>query len=93
MIPPLDNSDHNGIFIPLKWFWKTSPVKTQKQTFWRYSRADFDKANHLHDVTGWTFLDDGTNIDTLWNKWEERFMANMEESIPKATISPRCNLP
>jgi len=32
-------------------------------------------------------------MDLLWSMWEKRFITIMEECIPKATISPRHNLP
>ena len=66
---PLGNSDHNGVCIGLKLFWKPSPVKTPKHIIQRYSRADFDKANHLLDTidTCRIFLDDRSDIATLWD--------------------------
>ena len=69
VIPPLGNVDHSGIHIHLKWLRKQSPVKTPKQITLRYTQADFDKAHHLLDAVGWTFLDDGSDIDTMWNMW------------------------
>ena len=93
VIPPLGNSDHNGIHLTLKRFWNPSPVKTQKRNVWRYSHAHFDKANALINANDWTFLDNESDMDTLWSMWEERFMGIMEQYIPKATISPRRNLP
>jgi len=41
--------------------------------------------NSLISATDWTFMGDQTDIDTLWNMWEERFTTIMEECIPKAT--------
>ena len=93
VIPPLGNSDHNGINLTIKCFQNTPPVKSRKRTIWRYSHADFDKANRLIKATDWTFLDNETNIDAVWTTWESKFMTIMEECIPRATIFPRCNLP
>ena len=93
VIPPLGNSDHNGIHFILKRFRNPSPVRTRKRNVRRYSHADFDKANTLIIENDWTFLDNESDMDTLWSMWEERFMAIMEQCIPKATISPRRNLP
>ena len=61
-----------------------------RRSIWRlpYSHADFDQANNLINATDWTFLDDETDMDTLWSMWEKRFMTIMKECIPKATISP-----
>ena len=93
VIPPLGNSDHNGINLTIKCFQNTPPVKSRKRTIWRYSHADFDKANRLINATDWTFLDNETNIDAVWTTWESKFMTIMEECIPRATIFPRRNLP
>ena len=50
-----------------------------------YLTADFDQANNLSNGTDWTFLDDETDMDTLWSMWEKIFM--MEFSIQ---FSPLC---
>ena len=40
-IPPLANSDHNGVLF--KWKWKiTERVKTAPRPIWRYAQADFE---------------------------------------------------
>ena len=93
VIQPLGNSDHNGINVTLKWSRNTHPVKTSKQTIWRYAHADFDKANRLIVRTDWSFLRNVSNIDTAWDLWEQKFISVMEECIPKATISQQRNLP
>ena len=93
VIPPLGNSDHNGIDLTLKWSCNTHPVKTSKRTIWRYAHADFDKANQLIVRTDWSFLYNVSNVDTAWDLWEQKFISIMEECIPKATISQQRNLP
>ena len=93
VIPPLGNSDHNGINLLVKCFRNPPPVKSRKRTIWRYSHADFDQAHNLISAADWTFLDDETDMDLLLSMCEKRFMTIMEECIPKATISPRHNLP
>ena len=93
VIPPLGNSDHNGINVTLKWSRNTCPVKTSKRTIWRYAHADFDKANRLIVRTDWSFLCNVSNIDTAWDLWEQKFISIMDDCIPKATISQQQNLP
>ena len=93
VIPPLSNSDHNGVDLTLKWSRHQRPVKARKRTIWRYAHADFDKANNLLGMTDWTFLLNQPNIDTAWDMWKQKFMSIMEECIPKATIKQRRNLP
>jgi len=45
-IPPLANSDHNGIVTTLKWNPVTAPTQHQR-TIWRYAYADWDKTKEL----------------------------------------------
>ena len=40
IIPPLSNSDHNGIYLLLKWKRSAEYVEQQPRTVWRYSLAD-----------------------------------------------------
>ena len=87
VIPPLSNSDHNGVHTTLmKWFPNSSSIKNPKRTVWRYSHADFEKANRILVATDWSFVDVQFDIDALWSTWEQKFMTVMQECIPKATI-------
>ena len=47
VIPP-SNSDHNGFTLTLN----PPPVKARKCSIWKYSQADFEKANRLNLLTG-----------------------------------------
>ena len=67
MIPPLGNTDHNGIDAALNWFLNPPCVKTPSESFGD-TLADFSKTKHLLDAIDWTFFDDGNDIDTLRNK-------------------------
>ena len=93
VIPPLGNSDHNGIDLTLKVAHKPPPVKTCKRTVWRYALAYFEKANALIAEADWSFLQNEKDIDTVWTKWNDVFMTIMDSCIPKATISTNRNLP
>ena len=93
VIPPLGNSDHNGIDVTLKWSRNAHSVKASKRTIWRYAHADFDKANRLIIRTNWSFLRNVSSIDSAWDLWEQKFISTMEECTPKATISHQRNLP
>ena len=81
VIPPLGNSDHNGINVTLKWSRNTHPVKTSKRTIWRYAHADFDKANQLIVRTDWSFLRNVSNVDTAWDLWEQKFRFLLWRSV------------
>ena len=93
IIPPTSNSDHNGLL--LKWSWKLSPhyAKPTARTVWKYSHADFEKANELLADTDWEKLLDTTDVNQALRNWESTYMTIMESCIPKCTL-PRCkNLP
>ena len=56
VIPPLANSDHNGIQLEL-----TSPMTTTRKpgkpkVVWKYAQADFEMAKVLIDSTNWDAL-------------------------------------
>ena len=75
----------------LKWSQKPSPpAKVCSRTIWRYTHANFEKANQLISDFDWSFLEQETDVDTAWNKWEQTFITIMENCIPKVSIS---NLP
>jgi len=50
VIPPLCNSDHNGISLNLKW---RAVKKSQSCKVWKYSQANFELACALIDATDW----------------------------------------
>ena len=54
-VPPLANSDHDGILLQWKWRISTS-VKTAPRPIWRYAQADFKQANQLLSECDWDKL-------------------------------------
>ena len=71
VIPPLANSDHNGISLAIK---HKKPVKSSgRRQIWKYSQADFSKASDLIDETDWDHLFCGKNVDEACCIWQERF--------------------
>ena len=87
VIPPIGNSDHNGILLQLKWKSNKQQVQPQPRPLWRYAHADFNKACDLIDNTNWDALID---INMSLQNWEQQFM---KETIPKRTVPKRQNLP
>ena len=92
-IPPIANSDHNDLL--LKWNWKLPPNSTKQtaQTIWKYSHADFDKANELLAEADWDQLLDCPDVNQALQNWEGTFMTIMDECIPKCTLPRHKNLP
>ena len=94
VIPPLCNSDHDGINLILKWS-RSNPSsgKVSKRSIWRYAHADFEKANRLLKAKDWTFLYNKPDIDQAWELWQQTFLEVMEECIPKTTIYKESSIP
>ena len=55
-IPPLANSDHNGLELSLKWRQSDRQVQQHPRTIWRYRNADFRTACQMIDETDWESL-------------------------------------
>lgn len=90
-IPALFNSDHYGLKIELNL--KTIPIATKRRTVWRYSHADWEKANSLIESTNWDSLLDPDDINTSWKNWSVKFLEIMQSSIPTTALPPRRNRP
>ena len=90
-IPPLSNSDHEGILMELSQK-SIKTEKTQGRKIWRYTYADWDKASELIDEFNWDSIL-SRDIDQSWKQWHQQFMAIMAQSIPNTTIRTRRNLP
>ena len=85
VIPPIANSDHNGLKIRVNWKPNAqSPRPGQNtRTIWHYAHADFDKAQDLIHNIEWDTICTSDDVDSCWAKWKSKFLLIMEESIPK----------
>jgi len=93
VIPPLANSDHYGVHTIFNLKSSASTFTSQRpRKVWCYAHADFSKACHLISDTDWNSII-SDNIDHSWMQWQERFLAIMEECIPRKVLPPRRNLP
>ncbi len=94
IIPPLANSDHNGLDLEIKW--KASPSRTysRRRTVWRYAHSEFSKACDLISETDWNAIICEDDIEKSWIQWQESFLSIMERFIPKKILPPKWrNLP
>ncbi len=93
IIPPLANSDHNGLDLEI--MWKASPSRTcSRRTVWRYTHAEFSKACDLISETDWNAIICEDDIKKSWIQRQESFLSIMERCIPKKILPPkRRNLP
>ena len=91
VIPPLSNSDHNGVSLTIKW--KTANRKSRHRKIWKYLQADFQRACELIDATDWNTLLQSECIDQMWECWYKCFMSIMEQCIPRSTLPKGRKLP
>lgn len=91
VIPPLSNSDHNGVELTISW--RRTIQRSRPRPIWKYSLADFDRACHELQNVDWDALLVGHNIDAAWQLWESTFMTIIENCIPKGVLPKKRNLP
>ena len=92
-IPPIANSDHNGLLLQWNWKLLSNCTRPTARTIWKYSHADFGRANELLADVDWEQLLDTPDVDLALQNWESSFMSIMENCIPKCTLPRRKNLP
>ena len=93
VIPPIANSDHNGLM--LQWAWKQpgNRNKTKPRQIWRYTHGDFERANNILSSVDWDQLIDPTDVNQSLLNWKQYFMNVMESCILKGVLPRRKNVP
>ena len=90
-VPPLANSDHNGILVVSKWTATEGPTHRRRK-IWRYAHANWDRACEIIADCNWdSLLSD--DLNTSWLKWQQEFMSIMDQCIPQRSRPPSKNLP
>ena len=84
-IPPLANSDHNGLGIAVKWNPVTAPTH-HRQTIWRYACADWNKARELITACNWESL--LTNTSPHGSTSKRNVCSIMDQYVPKKALPP-----
>lgn len=95
VIPPLSNSDHNGILVQCSWrpTARHSCANNSKgRTVWCYNHADWVRASTLIELFDWNSIL-SEDVDESWSNWSKQFLSIMDECIPKRTLPKRKNLP
>ena len=95
IIPPLSNSDHNGVLVQCSWKPTARHNCTNHSTgriVWCYNQADWVKASTLIDNFEWNSLL-SEDVDESWSNWSKQFLLLTDECIPKKTLPKRKNLP
>ena len=92
-IPPIVNSDHNGLHLSFKWRLSGTQVQQHPRTIWRYRNADFRMACHMIDETDWDSLLPEEDIDVAASNWHRKFMDIISTCIPQQTVKSRKNVP
>ena len=74
VIPPLANSDHNGLEFLFKWKPSEKQVRTTPRVIWRYKEADYGKACQMIDETNWDDLLCNEDVNCSATNWHNKFM-------------------
>ena len=65
LLPPLENSDHSGIHLQIKWKARSHST-TAGRTVWRNAQADWEKACEQSNAIDWnSLLSDNIDVSTL----------------------------
>ena len=91
-IPPLANSDHNGIQLHVLLKCPKRKEKITPRKVWKYSLADYDAMAVLLSDVDWDQVLSG-DVDECWSKWKTTFLRIMGICIPHLTFTPRDRVP
>ena len=91
-VPPLANSDHNGIVLSFTWRSSERQVQQEPRTIWRYRNADFSMACQLIDNTDWESLLPMDDVDFATANWHNKFMEIMAMCIPQQSLRKKMYL-
>ena len=90
-VPSLSTSDHLGVLLTLTLkSYAVSVVKSR--SVWLYKDADFNRACELIEETDWDSLL-SEDVDESTVRWTERYLAIMEQCIPRHSVRRKHNLP
>ena len=68
-IPPLNNSDHNGLELVLDWKGRNKQVRTAARRVWLYNESNFEEASNLINATDWGSLMNTEDINSSTQNW------------------------
>ena len=88
-IPPLANSDHNGLHMTISIKSSKRVYKGVTRKIWKYSLADLDSMTEYLDNIDWNLI----IVDSCWANWRNCFLRVMDLSIPHTTAIPNRRLP
>ena len=90
-VPSLSTSDHLGVSLTLTLkSYAVSVVKSR--SVWLYKYVDFNRACELIEETDWDSLL-SEYVDESTVRWTERYLAIMEQCIPRHSVRRKHNLP
>ena len=91
-IPPLANSDHNGVLLDLILPMLPQQLSTPARLLWNYAQADFNQARQLIDQTDWhSLLSESVSVSMY--AWQTKFLEIMDQCIPRIILAKKKNLP
>ena len=92
-IPPLNNSDHNGLELVLDWKGRNKQVRTAARRVWLYNEANFEEASNLINAIDWGSLMNTEDINSSTQNWSTKFLEIMAKCIPQKVVNCRKNVP
>ena len=92
-IPPLNNSDHNGLELVLDWKGRNKQVRTAARRVWLYNESNFEEASNLINATDWGSLMNTEDINSSTQNWSTKFLEIMAKCIPQKVVNRRKNVP
>ncbi len=93
-IPPLGNSDHQGISVSVKWNVSSKKLITKSRLIWRYKYADFTEACNLLEQINWDdIFANCSNVNAAVEMFQTHFLHIMSLTIPRSNIREKHNIP
>ena len=93
VIPPLSNSEHNGLELCFKWKHCEKQICAAPRIIWQYKDANYIKACQMAEETDWDTPLHEDDIDRSAINWHKRFMEIMIACISRKSLRRRRNLP
>ena len=92
LIPPLGNSDHNGIQVETYFKQPAGNKVHLKRKVWCFDRGDYSKMKKMINSFSWNqFLSEDISSSVL--TWQTHFFCIMEQCIPRKTLPSKKHLP
>ena len=90
LIPPLGNSDHNGIQVETYFEQPAGNKFHLKRKVWCFDRGDYSKMKQMINSFSWNQIL-SEDISSSFLTWQTHFFCIMEQCIPRKTLPYKKN--